>query len=292
MAKTIALVMLICISLTLADDPKTTCPKFTCSKTLATGVCESSKYDATKLFSTVEVGNACTAPAHCIQNKDKQEPFNHNDLYFRSKADLALACGNYTVTETPASRWPGESCEKDTECYSVAGTAKCENKKCTGVAKDGECTGTSQCLVGHWCKVVDTKGTCVPQLEIGAVCKKTEECVNNGICNAGKCIKMQSLPLGSKIEVDSGDYNGWACENGIPVNHEGSDWCMKVLYDRPETEKSEFQACTNVNEACAYKATGVKDLVVKDLKAGLCQCGYNADGKSYCPRFHDGSNIL
>lgn len=283
MSKTLVIIFLISITLTLADDPQPKCPKYSCNSTKA-DFCESSVYDTTNLFSQVVVGKACEKQSFCIQKENKDQVLDkHNDLYLNSKDNINLSCGTYTTQPGKNNRWPGESCTEQSDCYLQS--SKCENNKCTGIAKDGKCSESSECLVGHFCSA---DKVCTEQLGIEQECKSTEQCINSAICNFGKCTKYYSVKVGEKVKATEDDNDFKLCELAWAVASEGSVYCMKIKYDRPETDSSEFKKC-NLGDDCKYQAIGVENVAPIGLTLGKCQCGYNAEGNSYCKRYHDGS---
>jgi hypothetical protein len=284
--------MLICVSFAVSQK----CPVFSCSKNL-TSSCELSKFNGT--HSNVVVGKQCEK-SYCIKNGDKELSYGHVEYFRNQNSDLSLVnltCGNYTQTTTQELRWAGESCVTSSDCYSEEGfpvLGKCVNNTCSGVAKNSNCNKTKECVVGNWCKSVnETQNLCTAQTEIGKGCSKSEECVNNAFCNKGVCTKLYSVKIGSEVTVhadDVNDYEKKACATGyvVPLTN-GTKYCMYVKYDRNATETSPFMKCT-VDEVCKYKASGVDKVEPFSYvpENNKCQCGYNANGDAFCPRYSEG----
>ncbi len=98
------------------------------------------------------------------------------------------------------------------------------------------------------------------------------DCKSDALCDGGKCVKAFSLKPGEKVKN---------IENAILLCQYGTVLlstleCIKTTY--ADKEKSGFVEC-NPGDKCLYKKDGSDELI--DTK--ICECGYNKDGKSYCP---------
>ncbi len=87
---------------------------------------------------------------------------------------------------------------------------------------------------------------------------------------------MFSFKTGSKHSMGAAD--GRICEFGRSVD----GYCVKTTYVKKNDLKFiEF----NSRDDCEYKLLGTKDgdeITFKDY----CDCGYNTEGKAYCPLAH------
>jgi len=106
---------------------------------------------------------------------------------------------------------PGDGCQTNGDC-GINGT--CSNNVCTGLAIGGNCTYTSQCVGGAYCKT----GTCTAQIQSGATCLgNSNECVPGTYCTIStkKVCTPYLGAVGSNCELTVGVY---ACASGAYCN--------------------------------------------------------------------------
>ena len=182
-------------------------------------------------------------------------------------------------------RYPGESCNINSDCRVVNST--CKNGKCTGVGEGGTCERTEQCVVGLFCDKEEKK--CVAQKEEGEKCKEGWDCKNYLGCFKFRCIKFGTLKKGIKITNETAyfpgnDIRNYLCEtgelnedNGVPGNY-----CVSYNYDskwlnetKKKDDKNGYITC-NFGEECVYNSG--RNKITK-----YCGCGYNSNGQGYCP---------
>jgi hypothetical protein len=279
MSKPIIIAMLICISFTLADDPKKSCPKYSCNK--IENLCAKSTYNTTDLYSNVVVGDKCSKEGeYCIKDEDKTlHPNDLNEWFSSASSDHSMNCSTYEVK--PYLKYPGEACKVDDDCY---GTDKdrCKEGKCK--APEGPCKGNEDCLVGNYCKVASnvTESKCEKQIAVGKDgCVNSWDCVNNAVCQKGKCIEAFSLKVGEKIESKDKEINDLYCEFG--KSKDGT--CVQTVNAK---SNDRIVAC-ELNQKCSYNITGIEGSQVEEVE---CDCGYNKDGKGYCPIAHKAGKYI
>ena len=83
----------------------------------------------------------------------------------------------HVATPTSAYKYPGESCNSNSECV---GLGMCENGACKGAAQGEACTTTDDCAVGAYCNnrvctalIAETdvsEGVMVGLYRVGVVC--------------------------------------------------------------------------------------------------------------------------
>jgi hypothetical protein len=280
----LVIIMFICISLTLADDPKPTCPKYSCGNNI-TEPCAHSTYNATALYQNVVLQKSCKGKEICfIKDADNLYLGNQYELFEKSKVEETLKCGNFSVDEqyNLFKQLPGEKCDKDADCYAT----KCESGKCAGKKKGEDCVSTSDCLVGNYCKKNGDKSTCAPQEAIGQPCTSLLDCVNTGVCQAGKCITAFSLPAGQKIVLPEGDTPETKLLYCEFFEQDNNGLCYKTAYANNSTTK--FVSC-QLGDKLKYHLDGNDDLKKIEIEKE-CGCGYNAEGKGYFPLAHTAGN--
>ena len=192
-----------------------------------------------------------------------------NDVFYEQK-EIIGECKPKKYKPT-LKRYPGEDCESNDDCAKPAeGLGKCVEGKCTGIQKYSKCENTDSCLVGTYCD--GSTHRCEVQKDEYENCKTSYECKNNLLCYQGQCKDVLfTLDIGSKVNEPSikPDYY---CKYGLAVNN----ICVKLL-----GSSMGYTECKKGTQ-CTY--TYIPSI---QGKATLpCECGYNEEGKGYCPTDH------
>lgn len=171
----------------------------------------------------------------------------------------------YLSPYTASSRYPGESCKYNSDCYY---STTCISGVCVGQTPGLPCTTSRNCEIGSFCS---TDNFCVKQLPTGEFgCNNDYQCENTAGCRLisntnsalNQCVKYFSLSsLSPLINV-----NGMICKSGFT----NGTHCMEAPVSKTVPNK-----CTS-NLNCTSKAGGYQ---------GYCLCGYNSKGSSYCTLF-------
>jgi hypothetical protein len=206
-----------------------------------------------------------------------------NEVFYR-KEDVNGTC---TLKTTPVVlRYPGEECKQDADCFApqkdlypdekLVGT--CKNAGCQGYYKNQSCKETAWCNVGLYC---NEEEKCVPLLKQGSDCTKTNQCQNHLMCYEGKCENnWYSQKAGTEV-TGKGDLPlEYYCEFG-KVSTGKCDFFNSTDTIDP---KSGLVTC-NPGDDCHY-------VTVDGPKTVKCECGYNQEGLSYCPKGHNSSISL
>ena len=182
-------------------------------------------------------------------------------------------------------RYPGEDCIFNVDC--LFDDSICQNGKCTGVPLGGNCSETSQCLVGHYCNKII--GKCEEQREEGQKCAEAWDCKNYLGCFKGKCIKLGILKKGIKVSPDIAPFPGndkrhLLCYTGELEQADGvsGNYCVENDYDESWLIKYKKQLIDNKYVKCYYN-TKCYYINGKNKFEKNCECGYNSDGQGYCP---------
>jgi len=280
--------MLSCISLTLANK----CPRWSCGKN-DTLPCAHSTYNATTDYSTVviEPASSCKKPTICIGYVDDDKRTVNvkgrmMNIFFEANKNEELVCMNDTLKQDKA--FPGEACSNDDDCYTKNDNfnSTCVDKKCTGKKADEACpNGSKECLAGLFC---NSTLFCNPLKKAGDACEKFGECENAALfCYKKKCTKPLSIKVGEKVDESEIDEEAGSalCEFGYIAN----STCAKTVI--PEnTNKTNFFEC-ELGTQCNYNYLDNQGRVLGNFTRP-CECGYNADGKSYCPAATDKNEKL
>lgn len=179
-------------------------------------------------------------------------------------------------------RYPGEDCVESSNCKSTSNfSSECVEGKCTGKKDDQLCSSSEECLKGLFCDK-NTK-RCKAQKVEWDTCTSSFECQNNLLCYNGICKNVLfSVKIGENItDLGDGVDPKYYCEYGMALNNT----CVAFGFDTPEFNKQRYIPC-NYGDACFYN--------YYPLKYGSfelpCQCGYNEEGKGYCPIPHSAND--
>jgi hypothetical protein len=255
-------IIAIALSVILSDDPVHSCPKYTCEKGTETSCVNGKSGLKTDGFNKISLTEICKKGEYC-----DVPPPSYRTLSDVDK-DTAYTCKDFETSNWKV-RFPGENCDKNEDCLEVAEiTPTCVSGYCSGIAEGKICKFTASCVVGLYC---DKKSnTCVKQKSEGD-CTESSECVNHLLCHKGKCsLTPFSLKVGAEIDKEDPDFNEVKCKLGSVSNGK----CASLVQEEAG-DKDGFVEC-KYGETCKYKFGD-------DEKNKPCACGYNADGKGYCP---------
>jgi hypothetical protein len=201
-------------------------------------------------------------------------------------------------------RFPGEACNSDSDCFlkdgkKLDGLGECKNNICTGFAQGANCTDTSQCLLGNYCrnkKIAETVvSTCESQLREGEDCESMFDCRNNFICKDKKCknqffmMKPGNLINHTDYAPNDKIYLNKLCESQmINTNNEDtqSTCIVKIHANATDSRHSNLVLC-NLNQRCAYNFTDENNY--SEIKYEDCACGFNSNAQGYCPSAYNSS---
>jgi hypothetical protein len=198
------------------------------------------------------------------------------------------------------NRYPGESCETDEQCFlhdytPVEGLGKCTNNKCSGFSRGTNCTLTSQCLPGLYCKNSGVNhSTCQNQESEKAKCSSMYDCKNNLVCYQDICQNIfYSLNAGEKFsnknfyDSDKVLARTYLCKFGQAkeLDEENSVCLMKKQTDQGDSKQSNLVACTP-GQFCNYTLTDNNN--INESFTSTCECGFSGKGQGYCKA---GNNI-
>jgi hypothetical protein len=203
------------------------------------------------------------------------------NVVFYQGVDVNATC---KARQAPSGsvRFPGEVCDNNNPCYKPDSTkypnetlvGTCENGYCNGYKEGESCFETAWCNVGYYCDSKTMK--CKSQKRENDECALTTECRNYLLCWQGKCQNVwYSLPENTLI-TGQGDYNpAYYCKSGMATNGK----CDYMNTVDPVNNKTNLVDCFP-GQKCNY--TTINGQITRD-----CECGYNTEGKSYCPKGHN-----
>ncbi|MCQ2818571.1 MAG: hypothetical protein MJ252_14985 [archaeon] len=209
----------------------------------------------------INLYTTCTSDEYCN--------INNPNIFFYQKENKYSKCSSNLNLFT---KYPGEECSFDSECLSIKSNnqafGQCIKNKCFGYGIGHSCASSLECSAGLYCD----NSICVEQKKIDEDCKKTEDCKNNLLCYKGKCQdKIYTFNPGQDVEELENPQI--YCKLGTVLNNK----CVEV---HEENYKSEPKECT-IGSDCLYKTNNNEDFIRK------CGCGFNSEGKGYCPKMHD-----
>jgi hypothetical protein len=258
-------IVAIALSAILADDPVHSCPKYTCEKGTETSCVNVKSGLKTDGFNKISLTEICKkGEEYC------DVPFPSYKTLSDVSTDTAYTCKAFGDPKNWKFRYPGENCDKDGDCIKVDdNTPTCVSGYCSGVAEGKACKSTSSCVVGLYC---DKKSnTCVKQKSEGD-CTESTDCVNHLLCHKGKCsLTPYSLDIGTEIDKEDINFHGFKCK----LSDYDLDFKCVSLVQEETGDKDGFVEC-KYGETCKYK-------MGEHESTKPCACGFNSDGKGYCP---------
>jgi hypothetical protein len=186
------------------------------------------------------------------------------------EVDTAYTCNAVFGPSNLKFRYPGEECDKNEDCLNLIGedSPTCVSGYCSGATEGKTCKLSANCVVGLYCD--KTSNTCVKQ-KLEGDCTESSECVNHLLCHKGKCsLPPYSLDIGAEVDKEDYEFNRYKCK----LSYVSNGKCASLVQEEAG-DKDGFVEC-KYGEACKYK-------VGNDEEKKNCVCGYNADGKGYCP---------
>ena len=244
------------------EKPIDKCAIYKCESNLSN--CAASKFTEPNSIS-VTLSDICKSPEICKVGNPNVE--------FYVKKDRTFDCAGSTKM-----RYPGEDCESDSDCIYPLNIQtekfhKCTEKKCSGMKEGEACEGNDECVSGYYCDTTNKK--CAAQKAKDKECKSNYECRNFLLCYEGKCQDvMFSLEAGKSVKDLENPEKFCKSETVY------QDQCVEIKGNNDKED--EFVEC-QFGSTCKYS------LIPSSLGniEKPCGCGFNAEGKGYCPKFHD-----
>ena len=183
---------------------------------------------------------------------------------------------DFTCVARPAiaagSLYPGQMCGSNDQCRSNT----CIDDRCYGLALNGVCAATADCAPNSRCD--STTKTCQPLLAVGTACTVTSDCAMGSDCHNSVCIAVLSLPNGEVVtKCDVHGINKLcatgSCRNTANIFSDPVYQCEPAA-----VTVGTIPVKCGSNDDCVGKQ-GNADVT------GVCSCGYNEEGQSYCHIF-------
>ena len=184
---------------------------------------------------------------------------------------------------TPQSRYPGDICSQDNDCYR---DAMCQGGICVPhINNASSCNGQGDgaCPPGQYCN----SGTCNNTLPLGAACSTGNPftqcgfmaaCIQNASAGGFNCTRMYSVPNGVQITSNTPQI---FCQSNYTVNYQGNTYCMPgpmSMYDPAKGYPMMNTNCTYVTYANPFN---LSQFTIMNSTIGST-CGYSSNGLSYC----------
>lgn len=190
-------------------------------------------------------------------------------------------------------RLPGEDCSRPEDCINH----NCDRiNKCVGKSLNEDCSSHIDCVSGLYCD----NGKCQWQRKESESCNSSWDCLNNLGCYSNFITsKNQCMKFGSVSDIDiSQMISKWPIYPQVHQGYNTSELgtslmcktgqlsvsktrCAEYIYDINHSEMTKINENNLIeckaNSNCYYLDTYKVSLILK------CECGYNSDGKGYCP---------
>ena len=250
---------------------KAICAKYTCKSREANCVASHFTKNNETMSLNVIVSDVCKKDEFCdIGGVPNTVFYNETDVNGTCKANANLPVAGV--------RYPGEKCLKNEDCYEpdasfypdefLVGT--CMFGYCQGYNATQNCSETAWCWTGNYC---GEDKTCAPLKKEKENCTQTAQCQNGLLCQNQTCQNAWfSLPVNATVISD----NFISADNFCKFGRAHKGVCDYLNTTDTVEKKSGLVVC-NPGQKCNY--TSLAGAVELD-----CQCGYNADGKAYCPK--------
>jgi hypothetical protein len=261
------------------------CPKYTCGDKKGNYCAEFKNKVQKGLEKTdldVVLHDICEKNQICMIEERLNGKYlsNQNQFFSDHFRDDKLSCG---VPERHES-YPGESCQKHEDCKQIDTKRICVRNKCHGRIIGAKCD-VGECLPGFTCK----DSVCTALVKIGQPCKHNSDCVNKAVCYKEICTEKFSIKAGEKIDIPKHTPHPHdrielfdLCEFGIADDK--NNMCVKIIH--ADLKSPKYIEC-KIGEECKYKAIGSDRELTKP-----CECGYNSEGKGYCPLHNSQGNLI
>ena len=261
-----------------------TCPKFSCNSLQKNCLNGINPLNDKGNDITISLNpDSCHEKEYCSLEKEKKINTIINASLIMETPKLEGQCKIFQENIF-LKRYPGEDCIFNSDC--LLENSSCINNKCSGVGLNGNCSNTSQCLVGLYCN--KDLHLCQEQKGEGQKCKEGWDCQNYLGCYKGRCIKFGLLKKGIKITKEFAPFPGddkrnFLCSTGELEEEDGlsGNFCVENDYndtwikEKGKIIEDGYIKC-NYGEKCYYF----------NGKVGFeknCECGYNEEGQGYCP---------
>lgn len=235
--------------------------------------CEEKKENCAVLETPSPDKISVTLSAVCKEKEKCDIGGEPNDVFYRL-TNSSFTCGIDTVKE----RYPGEECNDNSDCVYPKNSNEsifhqCKDGKCTGITKDNSCKSTDECLAGYACD--SQTSTCKKQKGVGEDCLNSYECKNNLLCHNKTCQDvLYSFEKGTPLTGEEEDLKEKFCKYGVQKDN----FCVEITDNQGE----KMIPC-DYDDKCQYfyspEAQGHFER--------KCECGYNAEGKGYCRKYHN-----
>lgn len=220
---------------------------------------------------------------------------NNERCYYNPSEIFALE--NYTgycVKNAPDpkiqyKRFPGEACRDDADCLNklcVKGYCYCKSRG--DICEKDNPKDTHFCGLGFYCGRHNTSSrndTCIDLKGTGEECASSYDCKMNLVCYSGVCAKeLFSIENDKRIFEEN--------LNDEFIRNNPNLLCKSGYYDKTnkicaryfllnKTNADGYAECDINNEnSCVYQ---VQSDVNNYTFTRECTCGYNSNGKAYCP---------
>jgi hypothetical protein len=233
--------------------------------------------------------NICKENEYCnydISNTKMLEKYRGNCLIKNTKKPIAL------------KRYPGEQCKQDPDCINgLCVNNICYSKKLGEICDPNSSEGIHGCGLNLFCapkKNTTDLNLCENLKQYSQECTNTHECEMDTICYNGVCSKEYfSFENGRYINPDYIKDNfirenvNYLCQSFYFSSKDNKCAEYKIINGNNTDSENGYVECdiSNKDNSCVYEI--LYDDKNNEFKTHNftreCKCGFNTEGKAYCP---------
>jgi hypothetical protein len=228
--------------------------------------------------------------------------------YNTSKTKLLEKYKGTCLAENPKKpislkRYPGEECQDDTDCVNgLCVNKNCYSKKLGEICDPNTPQGIHGCGLNLFCmakKNISDLNLCGNLKQFGEECTNSYECRMGTVCYDGVCSKEYfSFGTGKYINPDYIKDNfikenvSYLCQSFYFSSKDNKCAEYKIINGN-KTNDDGYVECdiSNKENSCVYEIIydekNINSNNNKEFKNQVftkeCKCGYNTEGKAYCP---------
>lgn len=198
-------------------------------------------------------------------------------------------CSEFNPLPWKTDLAPGDTCESPNQCQS--GNCNSQTSVCQGAAAAAVCASDIECGAGFSCNRGNL--TCVATAPRGANCTADEKCHFGNTCVDGKCTGFGTIAAGTSFTVmeneradpaaDTSAFASLLCRTFVAIHTGVVDETTNLpIYLCINGDAKQFTEYGNVEATQCKYTRDFANTTMTPIEIPAV-CGYNIDGRIYCP---------